>query len=169
MQTIEAIKTRRSIRRYMDKKIPIEDLLELAGAAMMAPSAHNQQPWQFIIIDDQSILKQIAEFSTYAKMCAHAPAGILVCANISQLPALEFWQQDCAAATQNLLLAAHEKGIGSVWTGIYPQEKRIKNYQELFGLPKDVMPFALVALGYPAEKIREENRFDPQKVHHNGW
>ena len=169
MHTLEAIQTRRSIRRYTEKKIDQKDLNDILRAAMMAPSAHNQQPWQFIIIDDSEILKQVPSLNSHASMCTHSPVSILICADTAKLPAPDFWPQDCAAATQNLMLAAHAQGIGSVWTGIYPKEQRIIGYRKLLNLPDTIAPFALIVLGYPAEQPKKEDRFDAKKIHHNDW
>jgi nitroreductase len=101
-------------------------------------------------------------------MAAQAPLGILVCADLD-LVYEEYWPQECGAATQNLLLAAHARGLGAVWTGVYPVEKRIDVLREMFDLPNRIVPFAFVVIGHTAEEIPPTNRFRPDRVHHNGW
>jgi len=168
-KALETILSRRSIRSYTEQ--PLNDTIyeHLLRAAMAAPSAHNQQPWEFVIIDDRKLLNRIPEFHPYSKMVPGAAAAILVCGRSKDLPAKELWPQDCAAATQNILLAATALGIGSVWLGVYPKETLMKGFRELLELPDDIVPFSLVSLGYPAETKDPSNRYDPARVHKNGW
>jgi len=131
MEILEAIKTRRSIRKFTDKKVSKEDINTLKvskedintllEAAMQAPSAGNQQPWEFIVIDDRKILDVIPDFHPYSKMLKESPIAILVCGKIDATKYCGYWVQDCSAATQNILLAAHGVGLGAVWLGIYPK------------------------------------------------
>ena len=168
MDTLEAILTRRSIRRYTSKKVPSELITEILRAAMSAPSASNEQPWYFVVIDDRKILDEIPRFHPYADMLPEAPLAILVCVDL--IPQREgFVVQDGSAATQNLLLAAHAKGLGAVWLGIYPLGERIEGMRKLTNLPNHIVPLALIALGYPAENIPREDRYQPQRVHVNKW
>ena len=76
---------------------------------------------------------------------------------------------DCAAAVENLLLAAHALGLGGVWTGVYPDQGRMEGLGRLLGLPKHIMAHTLVVLGYPAEQPTTENRYEAGRVHVNGW
>jgi len=168
MDAMEAILTRRSIRRYTSKKIPTELTTELLRAAMSAPSASNEQPWHFVVIDDRKILDEIPRFHPYSNMLPETPLAILVCVDL--IPHREgFVIQDGSATTQNLLLAAHAKGLGAVWLGIYPLEERIEGMRKLTNLPHHVVPLALIALGYSAESIPTEDRYQPQRVHANKW
>lgn len=169
MQTLEAINTRRSIRRYQDKKISEDIINELLSYAMSAPSAHNNQPWHFVVIDDKDKLIKIPTFSEYAQMCKEAPLAILVCADKKIENIEEYCIADCAAATQNLLLAIHEKGLGAVWTGIYPREEKVRGFQDLINLPSHIMPVALIVIGYPAEKPKQKDNFKKARIHHNTW
>ncbi len=169
MNTLEAIRTRRSIREYTDQPVSHDAIEELLNAAMNAPSAANEQPWQFIVIDDRNILDRIPTISPYAEMCTRAQVAVLVCADLRLLRMPDFWVQDCAAATENLLLAAHEIGLGAVWTGVYPVEDRVQGFRTLFSLPDHIVPFALVPIGHPASVPSREERDRKDRIHHNTW
>jgi nitroreductase len=167
MKTLEAIHTRRSIRKYADRPVPKELVTEMLRAAMSAPSAVNAQPWIFIVVDDRKLLDEIPTFSPYANMCRGAPLAILVCGDLTLEKVPGYWVQDCSAATQNLLLAAHDVGLGVVWTGIYPMKDRVEGFRKTFGLPENVIPLALVPVGYPNQNPGTEDRFDKEKIYHN--
>ena len=169
MDAFEAIHGRRSIRSYTSEAIPEDVIEDLLKAAMAAPSAGNQQPWQFVVIDDRKLLDAIPEYHEHSAMLKQAPLAIAMCGDQRLERHKGFWVQDCSAATQNLLLAAHAKGLGAVWLGIYPVEERVKKTQQLLGLPKEVIPLAVVALGYPAESKDPADRFDSSRVHRNCW
>jgi len=169
MEALEAILTRRSIRRYTEEPIPEEVVRQLLEAAMSAPSAGNQQPWQFVVINDRQILNEVPKFHPYASMLAQAKVAILVCGDLSREYFKGYWIQDCSAATENILLAAHAKGLGAVWLGIYPREARVKALQKLLNLPEHIIPLSLVSLGYPAEKKPRADRFDSSRIHYNRW
>ena len=169
MNTIEAIHTRRSIRKYSDRPVEKEKIIEILKAAMMAPSACNQQPWRFLVIDDRALLDKIPDIHEDAPMCRQASAAILVIGDPSLETCPGFWVQDCSAAVQNLLLAAHDFGLGAVWTGLYPKEKKVNGIRKMFGLPDNVIPLALIPLGYPAEEIVSEDRYKEDRVKYNRW
>ncbi len=169
MDTIEAIHTRRSIREYQDKPISEELITEILRAAMAAPSARNQQSWEFVVITDPEIRKKIPVVSPFAQMVVDAPLAILVCGNLEVETAPGYWVIDCSAAIQNLLLAAHSLGLGAVWTGVYPHEARVEGLAEMFGLPEQVLPHSLIVLGYPAQQPEHPDRFKPERIHKNKW
>ncbi len=169
METLEAIRTRRSIRQYTSQPVPEEMVEELLRAAMAAPSAGNEQAWQFVVISDREILGSIPRIHPYCQMAAQAPVAILVCGDLSRQKHQGYWVQDCSAAIQNLLLAAHARGLGAVWTGIYPVEERVKAFREMMGLPPEVVPLALIPVGWPAEAPPPEDRYDPARVHRDRW
>ena len=125
MDTIEAIHSRRSIRKYEDRPVSPESVQKLLASAMQAPSARNQQPWQFVVIDDRRLLGQIGQMNPNAQMAQRAPLAILICGDLRQEKSEGYWVVDCAAAAQNMLLAAHALGLGAVWTGVYPREERM--------------------------------------------
>ncbi len=167
MDALEAIFTRRSIRKYTDEPVTEEKIKTLLEAGMNAPSANNRQPWHFIVVDERERLNAIMEVHPYSKMLAQAPLAIIVCGDITRSE--RYWQQDCAAATENLLLAARALGLGSVWLGVYPKEDRTKGITKIFNLPKNIRPLCVIAVGHPAEEAGCVERYDPSKVHHNQW
>jgi nitroreductase len=169
MDAIEAILSRRSIRRYAPQPVPEAVIRQLLEAAMSAPSAGNEQPWQFVVITDRRILDEIPRFHPYAEMLKEATVAILVCGDLRLEKYRDHWVQDCSAATQNILLAAHAKGLGAVWVGIYPTEDRVVRIRKLLGLPSHVVPLCLVPLGHPAEQIPRAERYDASRVHRNQW
>jgi nitroreductase len=172
MDAQEAIHTRRSVRRFEKREISDEIVERLLSAAMCAPSARNQQPWEFVVIKDRGMLDAIPAFSPYASMAARAPLGILVCGDTRNLPSPGFWVQDCSAATQNLLISAHALGLGAVWTGVYPMDLsdgRVTGFVKHCHLPDGVVPLAFVVLGYPAETPPKQNRFNEARIHANVW
>jgi nitroreductase len=169
MDTIEAIHGRRSIRKYSDQPVSEQLVHQILSAAMAAPSASNQQPWQFVIIDDRSILDRIPKLNPAAGALRQAPLAIVVCGDLRQEKAKGFWVQDCSAAIQNLLVAAYAKGLGTVWMGLYPLEIRVTEMCELLKLPKEVIPLAVIAVGYPAEQKQPVDRFDASRIHRNRW
>ena len=169
MDTIKAIMTRRSIRRFEKRRIEDSKIETMLRAAMQAPSGHNHQPWHFILITERAILSAIPEFHAYAKMLHEAPAAIMVCGDTRIEESIEYINTDCSAAAENLLLAAHDLGLGAVWLGIYPQEQRVQEIRRLLDIPRHIIPIALVALGYAAEDRGPEDRFRPERVHRNRW
>lgn len=168
MDAMTAIATRRSVRAFIEKPVPERMLEEIVAAAMYAPSAGNEQPWHLVVIDDRALLEQIASTHPHADFAAQAPLAIVVLGDLALDRFGGFWSSDCAALTQNLLLAAHAKGLGGVWIGIHPIEQRVAAMRRLLGLPKDIVPFSLVPLGYPARRATEpENRFLRERIHRN--
>ena len=169
METIEAIMTRRSIRKYTDKPVPDEVVKQLLQAAMAAPSARNEQPWHFVVISDRSLLNQVPSFHPYSHMLKEAALAILVCVD----PQLEISRGrgvlDCSAATENILLAAHALGLGAVWLGIYPAEERMAGIRKLLNMPVDIVPISLVSVGYPDEKLKKEDRYKSERVYLDKW
>ena len=167
---MNAIFQRRSIRKYTAETITEEQIQRLLDAAMSAPSARNQRPWEFVVITEPEKLQSAGDVSPYAQMTKTAPLAILVCGNLQREPQQDgFWVQDCAAATENLLLEAVELGLGGVWLGIYPVQPRCSYLQALFGLPEHIVPFALIPIGHPAEIKNTGSRYDATRVHRNAW
>jgi nitroreductase len=169
MDGFETIITRRSIRKYKKQAIPQDILQKLLQAASHAPSAGNQQPWHFVILDDRKILNVIHTFHPSAKMLADADKAILVCGDLNLEKFKGYWMIDCAAATQNILLAAYSLGLGACWLGLYPREGRVAGMRKLLHLPSHIIPFSLVSIGYPAEVKTKEDRFNQSRIHHNKW
>ncbi len=169
MDTLEAIFTRRSIRRYQAKPVPEEFVQKLLAAAMAAPSARNEQPWQFVVLTERSLLDEVPKITPNAPMAAQAPLGILICGDLRLEKSPGYWVVDCSAAAQNMLLAAHALGLGAVWCGVYPRSERMEGFSRLLALPEEVKPHSLILVGYPAEHPGPENRFRPDRVHYQRW
>lgn len=169
MDAYAALLTRRSIRKFDERPVSAEDIEKILEAAMFAPSAVNKQPWHFVVIDDAQLLGKIPSVHSHAKMAADAPCAILVCGDTELVHAPGYLPQDCAAATQNILLAAHAAGLGGVWCGVYSQPDRESGFRSLLSIPESIVPFSLVVLGYPAEQPSQPQRYRADRVHKNGW
>ena len=169
MEALEAILSRRSIRRYTDQKISDELIKKMLQAAMSAPSAHNYQPWHFILIDDRKLLDQVPQFHPYAKMLKQAPLAIAVCGDLTLEKNIDYIIEDCSAASQNILLAAHALGLGAVWLGIHPRKERVDGLKKLLKTEEHILPVSLISIGYPAEQKSAEDRYNPDKVCLNVW
>ncbi len=170
MKAMEAVFSRRSIRKYTKETISEQSLQEILEAAMSAPSAGNQQPWHFVVIDDRNLLDQIPALHPHSLMCREAPIAILVCGDLSLEKHAGYWVQDCAAATENLLLSIHALGLGGVWLGIFPRDERVKGLRKLLNIPEQVIPFALIPIGHPAEqKPPRPDRYNQSRIHKNTW
>ncbi|NLZ80392.1 MAG: nitroreductase family protein [Clostridiales bacterium] len=167
---MKEIFSRRSIRKYQDKPIEDELIQKLLRAAMYAPSAGNEKPWQFIVIKDRDKLNEITTFHPYTQMLKEAPLAILVCADVSNLKYNGvFWVQDIAACTQNILLEGKHLGLGTCWCGVYPSEDKETKLREMFNIPENFIPTSLIAVGYPAEEREVRERYNPDRVHYEKW
>ncbi len=169
MDTLKAILSRRSIRKYSGKDIPAEFYEIILKAAMQAPSARNRQPWHFIVVSDKIILNRLADSSPSWKMLAQADKAIIVCGDKETEDAESFLIQDCSAATQNILLAAHELGLGAVWLGVHPREDRLQAIQKHVSLPARIVPVSMISVGFPDEERQSEDRFMAERVHFDRW
>jgi Nitroreductase len=167
---MKAIMNRRSIRKYTSQEVNDEQVKTLLQAAMCAPSAGNEQPWQFIVIRDRKMLEQVPKYHPYSGMIKQASVAILVCGDtrLSKYD-VDYWVQDCAAATENLLLAVQALGLGAVWLGVYPRPERIEGLRRLFNIPEEVFPFALVPVGHPVEHKEGQDRYRKDRIHFNSW
>jgi nitroreductase len=166
---MENILSRRSIRKFTDQEVTEDHITSLLKAAMSAPTAGNRQTWEFIIVKNRETMDKIPEFHKYSKMLSMANLAIVVCGSTTKSFQRGFWVQDCAAATQNILLAAHSLGLGSVWCGVYPNEEIYPKMQELLNLPKEIIPVSLIAIGYPDEEKPPSERYDENKIHYEKW
>jgi nitroreductase len=169
MEAMEAILGRRSIRRYDGRPVTEGQIEQILRAAMSAPSANNEQPWHFVVVTDRRTLDRIPTIHPYADMLKEAPLAILICGDTTLEKSPGYWVVDCAAATQNLLVAAYALGLGTVWLGVYPRQQRMSDIAQLLRLPDHIKPLALVAVGHPAEKKPANNRYDPLRVHRDLW
>lgn len=169
MDAIEAIMTRRSIRYYTEDPVSDADIEKLLRAAMAAPSAGNQQPWRFVVTTEREQLDRMSETTPYGLMLRRAPLAITVCANTQNLQHSGMWQQDCSAAAENILLAAHALGLGAVWLGFWPKMERVEPLKVLLGLPEGVEPLCVISIGHPAETKPQVDRYDAAFVHKERW
>jgi nitroreductase len=161
---------RRSIRRYEEKPVEAEKLDLLLQAAMAAPSAMNCQPWEFVVVTDPDKLAQFRRRLLFGNR--NAPAAVVVCGNprLSPNPAARlFWVQDCSAAAENLLIAAVELGLGTVWVGVHPVGEFVHIGRQVVGLPRHVTPLGLIYVGYPAEEKAARTRYRASRVHWQGY
>ena len=167
MEAIKALLTRRSIRKYTEGTIPKDTIKELLNAGMHAPTARNYQPWHFVVVDDRDTIDQLAEAHPHAKMLKQASLAILVCGDKNIQEEQAYIMQDCSAATQNIMLAAHAHGLGSVWLGMYPREDRIREVSRVLNIPDHILPAALISIGYPDEIKDAPDRYKEERVHWN--
>lgn len=169
MEVMEALLTRRSVRKFNYRPVA-DDIIEmLLKAAMHAPSGSNRQPWQFYVITDWEVLRRIPNVHPFAAMTPEASLAVVVCADETILPDPNRWALDCSAATLSIQLAAHGLGLGAVWCGVYPDPDRQRELKNLLKLPETIHPFSLVPIGYPAEPLPIVNRFLPERIHINKW
>ena len=157
--------TRVSIRKYQDRPVEKEKTMAILRAAMQAPSAANQQPWEFYVVTNKEILKKLSEVSPYAGMTKDAPAAIVsVYRKDCKIPA--YAQIDLSIAMENLWLETDAQGLGGVWLGIAPIEERMKAVEDILNLPDTLRAFAIFPYGYPAEERTQQDRFDVSRIHY---
>lgn len=157
--------TRVSIRKYQDRPVEKEKTMAILRAAMQAPSAANQQPWEFYIVTNKSKLEALSEVSPYAGMTKDAPAAIVaVYRKDCRVPA--YAHIDLSIAMQNLWLETDAQGLGGVWLGIAPLEDRMKAVEEILDIPDHLRAFAIFPYGYPAEERLQQDRFDENRIHY---
>ncbi len=168
---IENIMSRASVRRFTDKEISKETMDTVLRAAMAAPSAVNKQPWEFIVVTDRAVLDRLMEAHPYSNLKT-AKAAVIVCGNMKRAlegVEREYWVQDCSAASENLLLAAHAVGLGAVWCGVYPMQERIDAIKGVLDIPEYITPLNVIAMGYPAVEPSPKDKWEASKVHYQKW
>lgn len=167
---LDVIMTRTSVRQYTDQPISGATIDTLLRAGMAAPTAGNKQPWKFVVINERAGLDSLA--SGNWRMAAEAQAAIIVCGdteNVFEGEGATYWVQDCSAATENILLAAHAVGLGAVWCGCYPISARVDKVRALFDIPAEIVPMSIVMLGYPAGEQHPKDKYKPENIHFNKW
>ena len=169
MDTLVAIRTRRSVREYTGDLVPDQAIEVLLRAAMAAPSANNTQPWAFVVIKDKQRILAGVEETALPAMAKGAPLAILTCVDTTLEGLKDSGVLGVAACTQNLLLAAHASGLGAVWTAAYPREDRMQKMRRFLGLPEHIIPMALVVIGHPKNRPAPEDRFKAERVHVDKW
>lgn len=168
---IENIMTRCSIREFTDREISRDTLDVIVKAGMAAPSAMNKQPWSFVVVTDRAVLDALNDNHPYANLKT-ATAAIIVCGVMDRTiegSGREYWVQDCSAATENILLAAHAYGLGAVWCGVYPTEERIAAISSVLGLPEGIVPLNVITMGYPDQEPDVKDKWNPENVHYQKW
>ena len=168
MDTIEAIFTRRTVRQFSGEPVCEKDLQTLLKAGFQAPSAGNAQPTHFIVMRERSILDQIPSFHSSSAFMTTAPLGILIVAD-ERVSKPGRWVQDASAAAMSVLLAAHALGLGACWVGIEPVPDRIAGFVQLAGLPENIHPVCLIAVGHPLKTPPPEERVNPERIHLERW
>ena len=158
MQTLEAIKTRRSVRSYSDtQKLTPEQIAEVVEYWLYAPSAHNQQARKFFIVTKQKDLDFLGELMQWWKMIPKSSWVVLACFDDSKLKSTDFIQQDMWASIQNILLAIHDKWYWAVWVWTYPRENLVDEIKKYFDFPTNIIPFAILAIWVPNEEFMPKN------------
>ena len=162
---MSAIFTRTSTRKFKPDKVESKYIIKILRAAMAAPSACNQQPWEFYVTDDPEIITRLSQVSPYAGPVKNAPVVIVPCYHADGLIAEPMVEIDMAMATENILLEAEELGLGAVMIGIAPLEERMKAVADVLKLPENFKAFTIIPIGYPVNKHPQEDRYEPSRVH----
>ncbi|MFP4364443.1 MAG: nitroreductase family protein [Spirochaetia bacterium] len=166
---MEPIFKRKSIRAFTGEPVEKEVVEELLHAGMSAPSAGNERPWEFIVTQKRKNLDYLSGISPYAGALKTAGTAVVVLGDLQKEKFKGYWVQDCAAATENILIAATAHKLGSVWLGVYPMQERIDFLRKFYSLPSHITPFAIVALGYISENLEAKDRYSAERVHFEGF
>jgi nitroreductase len=168
---LDFIFSRRSVRVYRRAEVDEDHVRDLLEAAMAAPSAAAKDPWEFIVVRDRTMLNRLSGGLPNGQMLADAALGIGVCGSLPRAHdrQLSYMLQDCSAAIENLLLAAHALGLGACWLGVHPREDRVAHVRSLLAVPDEVIPVAIVALGWPADSPAPRTRYRAEAVHRETW
>ena len=169
---IKNIMTRTSVRKYTNEAVTKADIETLLRAGMAAPTAVNKQPWHFVVVTDREQLDALAAANRGTRMAAKAPLAIVVCGDMQKTLSgvgQGFWVQDCSAATENILLAAHALRLGGVWTGLYPNEERAKAVRDVVKAPEHIVPLCVIVIGHPADVPTPKDKWKPENVSYNNF
>ena len=167
MELQEVLQRRRSIRKYTEEPVSKEEIDLLMHAAMSGPSACNKMPWEFYVVTDEAVLEKLRNASRYSKI--YAPLAIVVCGSLSRaLPSqlAPYWIQDCSAATENILLAATDLGLGTVWCGIHPQKRAEERVREALGLTEKHIPLNIIYVGHPDQVQEPRDQYKETYIHY---
>jgi nitroreductase len=169
--TLTVISQRKSVRHFAPRDVSDGQIEILLRAAMAAPSSKNKQVWEFVVLNERSVLDRLATRLPYAKMLLQAPAAIVVCGDTSKHTGESelSWVSDCSAATENLLLAAESLGLGAVWTAAFPYADRMAAVREVIAIPGYMVPLCVVPIGYPDRDEPVKDKWQPEKIHLNQW
>lgn len=168
---VDNIMTRTSVRQFTSEPVGRDTLDVLVKAGMAAPTAVNKQPWAFVVVTERAVLDSLMNVHPWSNLQT-ASAAIVVCGDMQKALdgfAREYWVQDCSAATENILLAAHAYGLGAVWCGVYPNPDVLPGVKRILGLPDAVTPLNIITLGYPAQNVEPKDKWVPENVHYQRW
>ncbi len=169
---LKTIFSRKSVRAYKNTPVPDETFTLLVKAGMAAPTAVDKRPWEFVIITDRPLLKQLAAALPYARMAEQSAGVIIVSGDIERQfggPDSQFWIMDCSAATENILLAAESLGLGAVWTAVYPDNGRVAAIRKILGMPDRIIPLSLIPVGVPEGNPKPKDKYNAAQIHRNRW
>lgn len=166
---LDNILARTSVRSYQDRPVEQDKIEKLLRAGMAAPSAVDKRPWHFIVVTDKQMLQGLAQANPNAGMAARAPLAIVVCGDknkaLTRVP--DYWVQDVAAATENILIAAQGMGLGAVWTGTYPVTERVEKVAAVLNLPDHIVPFCTIVIGYPVKPQAPKDKWNEDNISYN--
>lgn len=171
-EVIDNIFSRKSVRAYTDQKVTRTQLDTLARVGMAAPTGMGREPWMFVLIDDRAILDSLAAELPNAAYLSRSTAAIAVCGNTEKAMMdvhENYWIQDCAAASENILLAAESMGLGAVWTGVWPRADRLESVNRILELPENIIPLNIIIIGYPAGENQPKDKFKPENIRWNNF
>lgn len=164
---LSVILNRKSVRNFIpEKPINKEDIDIIIKAGMAAPSGRDARPWEIVVVDDRKTLDAMAEKLPYAKMLTQSSVALVICGDTTKS---SYWYVDCSAVTENILLAVEALGLGAVWTAAYPYEDRMNAVVENLKLPNNILPLAVIPMGYPQGEQNAKDKYDAGKVHYNQW
>lgn len=166
---METINIRRSIRNFKNQEVEQEKIEALLRAGMQAPSARNQQPWEFVVVTDKEKLAELANIGPFTKPAGEAAVDLVLVIKTENLTAAPMVDQDMGACTQNILLEAVEQGLGAVWMGVKPIEDRMSAVSKILDLPEGIVPFSLIAIGYSEQENKFVDRYDETRIHYNKY
>lgn len=169
MDLFHAINTRRSVRKFTGEIVEDQDLKTILQAGFQAPSAHNFEPREYIIVKDPNTLEEIAAFHKYAKMLPNAGCAIVVCGDNVKQNRMGFLVSDCSASIQNMLLAAHGLGLGAVWCGLYPKDDLVDTMTDVLNLPEHIIPIGMIAVGVKDREPSPIDRYDESRIRYDKW
>jgi nitroreductase len=166
---MKEILERASVRNYTEQAVEPEKITQLLKAGMQAPSAGNQQPWEFVVVDDRGKLDELSETSVYAVPLKRAPLAIVVLGRLTDLVFPSNTASDLSAASENILIEAVHLGLGAVWLGTSPIQERMDHVKGVLDLPDEVEAYSIIVIGYPKEPVKITDRYDESRIHINGY
>ena len=162
---MDEIFTRTSVRSFSEQMPTDGQIEQILKAAMQAPSAANQRPWEFYVVKNRELLSLLSGVSSYGDYVKDAPLAIVICFKKSELKFPAYVPFDCACAAMNIWLCAEGLGLGTVWSGIAPEPYRMGRVREILSLPAQLEPFCIMPIGFASRKLKPHSRFEPERIH----